>query len=113
MPNTLKLATVFSGIGAIESALRYLNIEHEIVFACDNGERILSQSDEQIQDMLKGLSEREKQIRIKELYAQTGKPNLVKETYFANYGIEEEQWYEDIRYLDAKSYRGMSSLSSR
>ena len=32
----LRLATVFSGIGAIESALEYLNIDHEIVFACDS-----------------------------------------------------------------------------
>ena len=34
----LKLATVFSGIGAIEHALDRMNIEHEIVFACDNGD---------------------------------------------------------------------------
>ena len=37
----LKLATVFSGIGAIEHALDRMQIEHEIVFACDNGERML------------------------------------------------------------------------
>ena len=35
----LKLATVFSGIGAIEFALKRLNINYEVVFACDNGER--------------------------------------------------------------------------
>ena len=35
----LKLATVFSGIGAIEFALKRLNIDYEVVFACDNGER--------------------------------------------------------------------------
>lgn len=34
----LKLATVFSGIGAIEHALQRMNIDHEIVFACDNGD---------------------------------------------------------------------------
>lgn len=34
----LKLATVFSGIGAIEHALQRMNINHEIVFACDNGD---------------------------------------------------------------------------
>lgn len=34
----LKLATVFSGIGAIEHALQRMNIEYEIVFACDNGD---------------------------------------------------------------------------
>lgn len=34
----LRLATVFSGIGAIEHALDRMNIEHKIVFACDNGD---------------------------------------------------------------------------
>lgn len=34
----LKLATVFSGIGAIEHALDRMQVEHEIVFACDNGD---------------------------------------------------------------------------
>ena len=34
----LRLATVFSGIGAIEHALDRMQIEHEIVFACDNGD---------------------------------------------------------------------------
>lgn len=34
----IKLATVFSGIGAIEHALKRMNIEHQIVFACDNGD---------------------------------------------------------------------------
>jgi DNA (cytosine-5)-methyltransferase 1 len=32
----LKLATVFSGIGAIEHALKRMRVPHEIVFACDN-----------------------------------------------------------------------------
>lgn len=34
----IRLATVFSGIGAVEHALERMNIEHEIVFACDNGD---------------------------------------------------------------------------
>ena len=34
----IKLATVFSGIGAIEHALDRMGLEHEIVFACDNGD---------------------------------------------------------------------------
>ena len=34
----IRLGTLFSGIGAIEQALNLMNIEHEIVFACDNGE---------------------------------------------------------------------------
>ena len=34
----IRLATVFSGIGAIEHALMRMNLEHKLVFACDNGE---------------------------------------------------------------------------
>ena len=34
----IKLATVFSGIGAIEHALDRMQVEHRIIFACDNGD---------------------------------------------------------------------------
>lgn len=34
----IKLATVFSGIGAIEHAMQRMGLEHRIVFACDNGD---------------------------------------------------------------------------
>ena len=34
----IRLATVFSGIGAIEHALNRMGIENKIVFACDNGD---------------------------------------------------------------------------
>ena len=34
----IKLATVFSGIGAVEHALNRMDINNEIVFACDNGD---------------------------------------------------------------------------
>lgn len=34
----IRLATVFSGIGAIEHALDRMELNHEIVFACDNGD---------------------------------------------------------------------------
>ena len=36
--NAIRLATVFSGIGAIEHALDRMNLNHKIVFACDNGD---------------------------------------------------------------------------
>lgn len=35
---TIRVGTLFSGIGAFEQALKQLNIPHEIKFACDNGE---------------------------------------------------------------------------
>lgn len=34
----IRLATVFSGIGAIEHAMQRMGLEHKIVFACDNGD---------------------------------------------------------------------------
>lgn len=34
----IKLATVFSGIGAIEHALQRMQLDYKIVFACDNGD---------------------------------------------------------------------------
>lgn len=34
----IKLATVFSGIGAIEHALNRMDIDYEVIFACDNGD---------------------------------------------------------------------------
>lgn len=92
----IRLATVFSGIGAIEMALRYLNIQHEIVFACDNGERSLSYTSEDVNEIVNGLSNEDKNIKIRELYSATGKPNLVKASYCANYSISDEKWYEDI-----------------
>ena len=39
----LKIGTVFSGIGAFEQSLKKLNINHHILFACDN-DRFVKQS---------------------------------------------------------------------
>lgn len=36
------LGSLFSGIGAIEFALRRLGIDYDVAFACDNGEREVS-----------------------------------------------------------------------
>ena len=60
----LKLATVFSGIGAVEHALKRMNIEHKIVFACDNGDvDILSKKIEVTTDaVINGFNEIEKLI---------------------------------------------------
>ena len=55
MNKVLNIATVFSGIGAAEQALKQIGIEHEIIFACDNGERYLKQSEEEIRQYLDGF----------------------------------------------------------
>ena len=51
----IKLGTVFSGIGAIEQALKRLHAQHEIVFACDNGDIELSLFDRTLQKEYKTL----------------------------------------------------------
>lgn len=65
----IRLATVFSGIGAIEHALDRMGIQHEIVFACDNGDvDILSKKiDDNIDDI-------DEEIRnLKEIVNNIGK----------------------------------------
>ena len=69
----LKLATVFSGIGAIEQALSRLSVKTEIIFACDNDKH-------------------------------------VKESYFANYEIQENQWYNDVKQIEGEKYKGQIDL---
>ena len=77
----MKLATVFSGIGAIEQALLKLNINYEIVFACDTGERYIDIDPEDINKNIDGLSEEDKNKYIRTLYDSTKKHNYVKDQW--------------------------------
>ena len=67
---TIRIGTMFSGIGAIEHAFQRLGLKHKIAFAGDI------------------------------------EPNC-KKSYFANYDIEEKDWFTDIRDFDAKHYAGI------
>ncbi|MCI7401219.1 MAG: DNA cytosine methyltransferase [Christensenella sp.] len=106
----IRLATVFSGIGAIESALEYLNEDYKIVFACDNGERELKKSYDEIDDLVEGKSEEEVQNIVNRLYRETKKENYVKQSYFANYKINDNQWFEDIKYLNGNLFENEIDL---
>ena len=100
----IKLATVFSGIGAPEQALRQLKEEFEIVFACDNGERELDLSYDEILEKTADLTNDERIAYINALYKDTNKENNVKKSYFANYEIDDDHWYEDVRFIDGRKY---------
>ena len=102
----LQIATVFSGIGAPEQALNKMNIDYDIVFACDNDEIELKESKQDIEKIIEGLSNVEKKKVVNELYTKTKKKKYVKQSYFANYDIDEDRWYPDIRFLDGMPYRG-------
>lgn len=95
----LKVGTVFSGIGAFEQALFKMNIDFEIAFACDNGERYIDIDVESTKKKLANLSSKERQSFINELYDKTKKTNFVKQSYFANYEITEDRWFNDIRFI--------------
>ena len=178
----LTVGTLFSGIGAFEHALNQLNIPHEILFACDNGERELPLRYIDLFSLLEGMNEnqvydycekyigcigvrkefrqketdllfqlaqsrdvnpynpvvitynkdgrkspikhhltltqdqiialtpnmtiREREAYVERLYENMGERNYVKEAYFANYNITEDNWHEDIRFFDASEYEG-------
>lgn len=73
-PNAkIRLATMFSGIGAIEFAFKRLKLSSEIIFASDSDK-------------------------------------FVKESYFANYHINETNWYNDVVKIDGKKYKNKIDL---
>jgi len=67
-PNTtIQLATMFSGIGAVEFALKRLQLKSEIIFASDNDK-------------------------------------FVKQSYFENYNISDDNWYDDVMDIKGEKY---------
>lgn len=105
----IRLATVFSGIGAIEQAFKRLHIDHEIVFACDNGEIVIdydAEKERQIVCSLNGPEEKRKYVD--NLYAsKVRKTNFVKISYMANYGhlLKDSNFFQDIRLLDGRDFK--------
>jgi len=182
--SSLRLATVFSGIGAIEQALLRLHAKHEIVFACDNGDlspfeckavewndcinqfeelsafvdkiqpvterqcdaaEIVRAQRNSIQNLLDGAPatsrrpERELKDRIHMLYEAVGfykfrveweqeqdwqkrktlvdnlyRPllprNKVRQSYMANYPINDDQFHWNVSFLDGVPYRDSVDL---
>ena len=100
----IKLATLFSGIGAIEQALKKMELNHKIVFACDNGEREVYISDDERDSIDTAISNKDKQQIVNNIYSKTNKPNMMEKSYKSNYKIANEDFYQDIRFLDGNSY---------
>lgn len=105
----IRLATVFSGIGAIEQALKKNDSDYNIVFACDNGEREIDIPDSVIKE-IQTLPNEDRNKIIKEYYDKSGKHNFVKDSYFANYDISEDRWFEDIRFIDGNEFKNNVDL---
>jgi DNA (cytosine-5)-methyltransferase 1 len=103
----LKVATVFSGIGAFEFALKRLNINHEIVFACDNGNRNIDINvSNELEKIRKLATIKEKLVYENALYeSNTVKRNFVQDSYMANYKITNNAFFQDVRLLDGLFFR--------
>lgn len=108
--NRLQIATVFSGIGAAEFALKRLGIPHDIVFACDNGEIDLSKPDDEIFEELKNIESLEERKALVRSYIPPRRTNAVKKSYLANYDMDEEHYYHNVRFLEGAEYKGKVDL---
>ena len=96
----MKLATVFSGIGAIEQALHRMGIDYDIVFACDNGDVELN--------LLEG-TDLEEYTKLKKLRSKKQLKNPQDIERLEELGRKENQIAEDVR-----SYiRTMASKSEK
>lgn len=106
MSKKIKLATLFSGIGAIEFAFKRLNIEHDIVFACDNGDVIIeADTDKELMKIKKMKSVKEKNDYVKNIYrSQTRKHNFVEDTYKNNYQIDDDNFFYDVKMFDGTDF---------
>lgn len=104
----IKLGTLFSGIGAVEQALIRMGIEYEIEFACDNGDIDIDLDIEKEKTKVFNMkTKKEKKQYVDDLYkSHSRKQNYVKQSYLANYDINEEDFYADVRLLDGKEYSG-------
>lgn len=108
----IRLGTLFTGIGAIEQALKRLNVDHEIVFACDNGEiEIDIDAEIEMKKILSMTSKKSKKDYVDGLYSsKSRKQNYVKQSYLKNYEISEDDFHLDVRLLDGRDYENKIDL---
>ena len=108
----INLATIFSGIGAIEWALKRLQIKYNIVFACDNGDRTINiDYNEEYKKILHLKNPEEKSIYVENLYEEnTKKKNFVEESYKANYNLNGSYFFQDVKLLDGKDFKNKIDL---
>lgn len=108
----IKLGTAFSGIGAIEQALIRLNMDHEIEFACDNGDIDISVNTDKELEKVRSLgSPEQKKQYVDDLYKKLSvKTNFVKQSYLANYSINNDLFFADVKMLDGTDFTNKIDL---
>ncbi len=108
----LRLATAFSGIGAIEQALKRLSIEYQIEFACDNGDiEINVDYDQELKKIKKMKTTLDKRLYVENLYKTLSrKTNFVEQAYKANYEIKNDNFFYDVKLLDGIDFKNKVDL---
>lgn len=108
----ISIGTVFSGIGSPEQALLRLGHPHKVLFACDNGERMIDIDHAKEYAHIKTLATaKEKREYADNLYAsKTRQTNYVQQSYLANYKVEDNNFYQDVILLDGTDYQGKVNL---
>ena len=103
----IKLGTIFSGIGAIEWAFKRMNINHEILFACDNGDRIVNLDYNELFQKVQNLkTPMEKCSFVNNVYTEnTKRHNFVEDSYKANYTISNNLFFQDVKLFDGTDFR--------
>ncbi len=107
MNKKLNIGTVFSGIGAVEQAIKILDIDHEIKFACDNGGIEIDYDYEKEFSKVRSLRNAvEKKNYVENLYrTANNRTNFVEKSYKANYEIQNDLFFQDIRLLDGRDFK--------
>ena len=106
----INVGTVFSGIGAVEHALDLLGIDHRVIFACDNGERKLKTEYKDIVKNTQNMTNEDRNKYISEIYDKEAGVNYVEQSYKANYTIENDAYFQDVKLLDGNEFKGKIDL---
>ena len=108
----IRLATTFSGIGAIEWAFKRLGLDHKIVLACDNGDiEIDVDTDAELEKIRKLDNVKEKRLYVENLYhTLSRRKNFVEVTYKANYKVENDNFFYDVKLLDGTDFKDKVDL---
>lgn len=103
----IRVATVFSGIGAFEQALMRLGVDHEIEFACDNGNRIIDiDYNKELENVKEQKTAADKKQYVDRLYAtHSRQTNFVMQSYLANYNLSKDNFYQDVKLLDGTDFK--------
>lgn len=105
---TYNIASVFSGIGSPEFALKRANIPHKLIFACDNGDIIPTISEDEISSAIVGMSEEDKNKFIESKLPR--KVNFVKKSFLANHKLDEHNFFFNVRFLDGTQFKDKIDL---